>query len=426
MSLSLSSKSRLRPTVAVYPILAALIILFLLPLTYHPHNHALHPTVRIPSHHSPEQHDTKIGIPFGHTTPTHNFTAPHRSLKPLKKRAIDYDRMVCKGRKLLHMIQTAQPVDYTWDEAALKNGWTWKRNVLGAPPEELLGALGKLGIATDERSVHSIYLKQDRVFMDKFGRLNNPPTGGLYHNTFIPSHGTIIAESNFSPSFKSPGSTIPPLSRWSDIIYLLWRHEAGLLNLRNLRYIFRSNIITPLTRDLIEYIEVSDENDLHLPWPGHTYDMNSEDGLALLATAHGQGVAYLIADHNDVLGRKIPMARVFTELPGGMTDIDAGSVRYMDDDGSLASDDGSEAMDISDDDDDDDGALQSADARGGGIGNSEGAMESDDTMDTSGGGSAEGALESDDTTMSEGGDSWGWGDATYYYILWELRDSITG
>ncbi|KAI4257543.1 MAG: hypothetical protein L6R42_005579 [Xanthoria sp. 1 TBL-2021] len=292
-----------RPSVAVLSFLAALITLYLLPIAYQPRGHDLHHTVQISPERSNQERDSKIGVPFGLNEYTHNFTAANRSAT-LAKREIDYDRLVCKGRMLLNMILHGQPVDYSWSLEALKNGWTWQRNVLGAPPEELLGALGKLGVPTDVHSVHSIYLKQDKPFMDSFGILNNAPTKGLYFNTFIPSGGTIIAESNFSPKYKAgfgSGRRYPPLWRWSDIIWLLWTHEAGILGTPNLRYIFRANIITPETRELIEYIEVEKEDQLHLPWPGHTYDMSTEEGLALLATSHGQGIAYLIADHSQVV-----------------------------------------------------------------------------------------------------------------------------
>lgn len=40
--------------------------------------------------------------------------------------------------------------------------------------------------------------------------------------------------------------------------------------------------------------------------------MSTREGKALLATPHGVGLAYLIADHSDILGRKIPYAHVFT------------------------------------------------------------------------------------------------------------------
>lgn len=66
----------------------------------------------------------------------------------------------------------------------------------------------------------------------------------------------------------------------------------------------------------MEYIEGTGLDALHLPWPGKAHDMSTEQGLALLARSHGQGVAYLVIDHNDVLGRKVPLARIFTVRPG--------------------------------------------------------------------------------------------------------------
>lgn len=40
--------------------------------------------------------------------------------------------------------------------------------------------------------------------------------------------------------------------------------------------------------------------------------MRTNDGKALLGTPHGIGVTYLIRDHSNVLGRKIPFAHIFT------------------------------------------------------------------------------------------------------------------
>lgn len=167
--MSTSRRFGLRPSIAVLSLLTALTTLFLWPITYQPPGHVLHHPVRVSTS---QKRDSKIGVPFGRHSYTHNFTATNRS-STLRKRAVDYDRLVCKGRKLLNMIQTGQPLDYHWDEAALRNGWTWKRNVLGAPPEELYKPLAKLGVPTDAPSVHSIYLRQDQVFMDAFGNLNN-------------------------------------------------------------------------------------------------------------------------------------------------------------------------------------------------------------------------------------------------------------
>ncbi|KAL8748839.1 MAG: hypothetical protein Q9184_007057 [Pyrenodesmia sp. 2 TL-2023] len=213
------------------------------------------------------------------------------------------------------MIQHKEHSTDKWALSALDNGWRRQPNVLAAVPEDLKSTIRRLGIPTEGDTVKSVYLYQDQTFMDSTGHRNTPPTGGKYLNTFIPSFGTIITESNYSPKFTAPGAKIPPLWRWSDIVWLLWTQEAGA-NARNLKYIVRNNVNTPATRELMEYIEVKDPDTLNLPWPGKSYDMSTEEGLALLATSHGQDVAYLVIDHSDVLGRKIPLARMFTVMPG--------------------------------------------------------------------------------------------------------------
>ena len=156
----------------------------------------------------------------------------------------------------------------------------------------------------------------------------------------IPSGHAIIANANFSPKFKAPGKSLPPLHRWSDVVWLSWVAEAGN-EAKNLRYIFHNNIITQSTRDLLEYIRGAKPDNLNLPWPGVVYDpVTTNEGKAILATNHGQRVAYLLADHSDVLGRKVPVANVFTvsseEMDDGNDGMDGGSDSDVDsDDGSF-------------------------------------------------------------------------------------------
>lgn len=156
--------------------------------------------------------------------------------------------------------------------------------------------------------------------MDHTERSIQPATNGFYNSKYIvgtKNKGAIVAEANFSPTFQrqraGSKAEIPALNRWSDVVWFLWSKEAGD-QAGNLRYIFRDNARNEVTRAIIEKIHgLEDHPDtLDLPWPGRTYDMRTEDGKALLATPQGIGVAYLIKDHSDVLGRKIPLARVFT------------------------------------------------------------------------------------------------------------------
>lgn len=141
--------------------------------------------------------------------------------------------------------------------------------------------------------------------------LDQPSTGGYYHNTYIPSRGTIIAENNYSPRHQAPGAEIPALNRWSDIVWLLWSQKAGN-RAGGLRTIIQENITTPFTRALMEYIEVAESDDLDLPYPGMLYTMRSDYAKALLASPHGIGVAFMLKDHRNVLGPRYPAVRIFT------------------------------------------------------------------------------------------------------------------
>ena len=40
------------------------------------------------------------------------------------------------------------------------------------------------------------------------------------------------------------------------------------------------------------------------PWPGITFSLESDEGKAILGTPTGLGVAKLLLDHRDLLGRK--------------------------------------------------------------------------------------------------------------------------
>ncbi|KAL8768244.1 MAG: hypothetical protein Q9209_005474 [Squamulea sp. 1 TL-2023] len=152
--------------------------------------------------------------------------------------------------------------------------------------------------------------RRSEAFADRPGF--QPPTGGYYHNRIITAGHAIIAVKNYSSKFKALDRPFPQLNRWSDVVWLSWLTETGSAA-RNLKYIIRSNIVTRSTRDVLEYIRGARQDDMQLPWPGVTYDpQTTREGKALLATSHGQGIAYLVGDHSDVLERKMPVARVFT------------------------------------------------------------------------------------------------------------------
>ncbi|KAI4096246.1 MAG: hypothetical protein LQ344_001072 [Seirophora lacunosa] len=123
---------------------------------------------------------------------------------------------------------------------------------------------------------------------------------------------TIIAQHNYSPKHEAdPGQMIPAFYRWSDIVWLAWTQIARD-GASRLHYIIQENIITALTRKVMEIISGAGPDALNLPWPGRLYDLRSKEGKALLATPHGVGIAFLISDHSNVLGRKYPAVCIFT------------------------------------------------------------------------------------------------------------------
>ncbi|KAL8666173.1 MAG: hypothetical protein Q9202_001680 [Teloschistes flavicans] len=74
---------------------------------------------------------------------------------------------------------------------------------------------------------------------------------------------STAAENNLSPPFAKPGPRIPPLWRWSDIVWLLRRDEAkGQAG--KLKYIIRNDIVTPVTRAVMEYITSSQPESLSI------------------------------------------------------------------------------------------------------------------------------------------------------------------
>ncbi|KAI4197014.1 MAG: hypothetical protein LQ350_006201 [Teloschistes chrysophthalmus] len=197
--------------------------------------------------------------------------------------------------------------------ADLNNGWTVEIRDGKEPNQEVEPALEGLGISYDT-GVEGRDNTQDQPFTDKDGNGNQPATKGFYITAFLTNGGTIIAENNRSPARQAPGAKIPPLWRWSDVTWLQWSTLAGA-RAAGLRYIIQDNIYTELTRYVIEHIEmaVPPLYDLDLPWPGHLYNAQSQQALMLLGSPHGIGVAWMLADHKDVLGIRYPWARIYTQ-----------------------------------------------------------------------------------------------------------------
>ena len=141
--------------------------------------------------------------------------------------------------------------------------------------------------------------------------------------------------------------------------------------------------------------------------------MLTEEGKALLGTPHGIGVAYLVRDHSDVIGRKVPFAHVFTDENAHPPLSDSGG---GDNDNGDNGNNGNDSNDNSASNES--GSTSSGSGPEEGDDSSNGDNDDDDSSDDGDSSSDSGSSSS----ASSGPKVYTWN----YYIVWELRDTATG
>lgn len=79
----------------------------------------------------------------------------------------------------------------------------------------------------------------------------------------------------------------------------------------SLQYIFRSNIINTATQQVI--LQTLTDNNINTgppKWPGKEFAIDSQEGRALMGTANGNGVAWILFSHREQLGWKSIKVRI--------------------------------------------------------------------------------------------------------------------
>lgn len=137
---------------------------------------------------------------------------------------------------------------------------------------------------------------------------------------FFPDKGVILAEVNESPQYKvimdqtEKGKEwdekihrTPDLCRWSDIVYLTWKHVCGgdREKLKNLNAIVRQNITNPVTKNILAHALrqnfPKDEPVGRAPeWPQtRKITPNTEGFNAMLNTPNIRGIVWLLVQHRE-------------------------------------------------------------------------------------------------------------------------------
>ncbi|WQF83651.1 hypothetical protein CDEST_08665 [Colletotrichum destructivum] len=149
----------------------------------------------------------------------------------------------------------------------------------------------------------------DKEFEYKDGR-KGEPTEARYYNVASPQDGAFIFDSNWSPTYQRKEDRIgdvPDLDTLSDLAYFQWRDSCQAVGVEfgSLKVIFRSNIYyAPTFNTIIETMRQADYSQV----PGWdkrvTFSMDSQEGHAILGSAHGASTAWFLIQHREELGAK--------------------------------------------------------------------------------------------------------------------------
>ncbi|KAI5367875.1 hypothetical protein Slin15195_G030090 [Septoria linicola] len=148
-----------------------------------------------------------------------------------------------------------------------------------------------------------------------------PATNAEYCAVYSPAKGVIVASDRHSPSYRKSTSShlskspLPQLHHWSDLTFLSWYllPSTNKEQQSPLRYVFVRGITNRATQRLITEAMRTDgyKNEEVLPWPNFwMFTPNDQHGklsdpfLAVLGTENFVGIAPLLAQHQQVFGKK--------------------------------------------------------------------------------------------------------------------------
>ncbi|KAL8660807.1 MAG: hypothetical protein Q9202_006179 [Teloschistes flavicans] len=267
-----------------------------------------------------------IALPFGAQNYRPDFSIP-QSFHHQTKRDDEQEesKAFCTGVLLYAKIQAAfsgfPSRAPSFSKADIKNGWTVvdTLNELGLDDRWHLPYQSISGGQTPEnKGARDVLAFQGEPFVNKMGeRITKTQDAAVYYATYFASPPSIFSLNLRSPTFEvrrkhsAPPITqdqvdrlIPPLNRFSDMIWTIWSNGIGKADPGRLRYIGHDTIENPTSKLIMGRILTQKRGTAFAEWPGEGFDMTSVEGLTLLGTPNGGGVGYVLLDRADVLGRR--------------------------------------------------------------------------------------------------------------------------
>ncbi|KAL8994778.1 MAG: hypothetical protein Q9169_005340 [Polycauliona sp. 2 TL-2023] len=276
-------------------------------------------TIDLPASQYPANLPRSIASPVGRLDHTVNFSSPveHHTLCARADPPRNYADLICKGEKFLNAIKAAfegSTPTISFPESELDNGWTKTSEVddddLEAIQRRWKGTFEALfGAYPPETDIKPVILVQDKeydtIIDDHIDKPTNAESQGLYHpkqQLAMSAVSYSAAQRILDRNKKKPLSKaerdalLPTISRLSDLIWLAWTTVSS--KPEKLRYLARDNIDNENTQAVMKYLFLRDKGQANsVVWPGLSYDGNSDEGKALLATPNGRATAWLLIDH---------------------------------------------------------------------------------------------------------------------------------
>lgn len=248
-----------------------------------------------------------------------------RALEPAQ-----YQKLLAKGKDLFSALQSTDDCfpqsQFTEYGALAEWGWSKITDREQVPPKtpkaqrvfDLLGASWEPHVNRKVIDLHNEVKVKD-------GKRYNP-TRAIYDNHYNPS--LIIAKYNFGPASQGNRAPVkgtdndpyPLLSRLSDVLFLEFQRVMAESSqpMDGLKCVWRDQVINAQTRDIAAQVASETHLTRDIPeWPGKDIAAGSDELALLIASPNGAGVAYLLLQHREQLGRKtISGAKVWLETMG--------------------------------------------------------------------------------------------------------------
>ncbi|KAK4561041.1 hypothetical protein LTR86_004996 [Recurvomyces mirabilis] len=262
----------------------------------------------------------------------------------------NWQNALIKGKARLHELHDADTRQPVWDDYSdLKRyGWECKE---GTRPGVHAAVNIPLGVSVDLGGLPGVVGTKNEVYCRHEKLSSNEedvsqqynPTMGYFLGVYWPSSGIIHAQRSVSPTtiakgtatddihlinrFKiAGGGEVVPLATQADVMFLEWQHQcakSGHENAaRNLRLFFRGPVQNSAAQGIILLaLRTKGLKAGAPPWSKRVkFDIDSQDGHAILGSPNGQSVAYFLSQHRQQLGWKVVKSvEVFHNLESTVT-----------------------------------------------------------------------------------------------------------